>query len=79
MQTKLDSIKVLADTSASLNRHIRIQFQQNFSSNHPVRPNEICLNRFYANQRITLLRNSRKKKAEAEKGLSHKTFPPLPH
>ena len=49
MQTKLDSIKVLADTFASLNRHIRIQFQQNFIWNHPVRPNEICLNRFYAN------------------------------
>ena len=54
MQTKLDSIKVLADTFASLNRHIRIQFQQNFISNHPVRPNEICLNRFYANLKITL-------------------------
>ena len=54
MQTKLDSIRVLADTSASLNRHIRIQFQLNFISNHPARPNEICLNRFYANLRITL-------------------------
>ena len=43
MQTMSDLIKVLADTFASLNRHIRIQFQQNFSSNHPVRPNEICL------------------------------------
>ena len=30
MQTMSDLIKVLADTFASLNRHIRIKFQLNF-------------------------------------------------